>query len=200
MSSIWDLYEYQPAFVVGFHGCDAKIGEGILSGSIEHLKFSRKRWDWLGHGIYFWEGNPQRALEWAQERKAQGTINAPFVIGALIDLRHCLDLLDSSGLQQVKDAYVTLESSYAKIDKPLPRNSGRDKAARMLDCLVVNSLHDYLTSNAQPKYDSVRAMFPEGDELYTEAGFKDKNHIQLCIRDTSCIKGYFRPIKSKLRR
>jgi hypothetical protein len=198
MSSVWELYEYQPAFVVGFHGCDAEIGEGVLSGRIKHLTYSREKWDWLGHGIYFWEGNPQRALEWAKQRQAQGKIDTPFVIGAIIDLKHCLDLLDSSGLQQVKDAHRTLADGYAKIGKPLPKNTGRDKAARMLDCLVMNSLHDYLQSSGQPEYDSVRAMFPEGDELYPDAGFKDKNHIQLCIRDKRCIKGYFRPITSSL--
>jgi hypothetical protein len=57
-------------------------------------------------------------------------------------------------------------------------------------------VHDYLASKGQPEYDSVRAMFPEGEELYTNAGFRDRNHIQLCIRDKSCIKGYFRPILS----
>jgi hypothetical protein len=64
----------------------------------------------------------------------------------------------------------------------------------MLDCLVMNSLHDFRKASKLAPYDSVRAMFPEGDELYADAGFKDKNHIQLCIRDRSCIKGYFRPI------
>lgn len=196
MPSVWELYEYQPAFVVGFHGCDSTVGEDILSGRIKHLEFSRKKWDWLGHGIYFWEGNPQRALEWAEERKAQGLIDSPFVLGAVIDLKHCLDLLDSSGLQQVKYAHDTLAASYAKVGKPLPKNDGKDKAARMLDCLVINSLHDYLLSAGQPPYGSARAMFPEGEELYKGAGFKDKNHIQLCVRDKSCIKGYFRPITS----
>jgi hypothetical protein len=181
---------------VGFHGCDAEVGEGVLGGRIKHLDYSRKKWDWLGHGIYFWEGNPQRALEWAEERKVQGKVDTPFVIGAIIDLKHCLDLLDSGGLQQVKDAYLTLENGYAKIGQPLPSNTGKDKAARMLDCLVMNSVHDYLASKGQPEYDSVRAMFPEGEELYTNAGFRDRNHIQLCIRDKSCIKGYFRPILS----
>jgi hypothetical protein len=196
MFSRWDLYEYQPAFVVGFHGCDVEIGEGILSGRIEHLKFSREKWDWLGYGIYFWAGNPQRALAWAEERKAQGRIDTPFVLGAIIDLKHCLDLFDSSGLQQVKDAYLYMKNSFAKAGQPLPENAGKDKAARMLDCLVMESLHKYRVVNRQPEYDSVRAMFPEGEELYPGAGFKDRNHIQICIRDLGCIKGYFRPIAS----
>lgn len=195
MSSIWHLYEYHPSFVIGFHGCDKDIGEQILGGHIKHLEYSQKKWDWLGHGIYFWEGNPQRALKWAEERKVNsGQVKSPFVIGAVIDLKRCLDLLDSSGIQQVRDAYLNLKVSFKKVGKPLPVNTGKEKSARVLDCLVINSLHDYLETNNRSKYDSVRAMFPEGEELYTGAGFKDKNHIQLCIRDKTCIKGYFRPI------
>ncbi|MBB1441019.1 hypothetical protein H5202_20645 [Shewanella sp. SG41-4] len=43
--------------------------------------------------------------------------------------------------------------------------------------------------------DSVRGMFPEGDELYNGAGFRDKNHIQLCIVNPNCIIGFFDPIQ-----
>ncbi|MCF8199759.1 MAG: hypothetical protein K9J42_13400 [Sulfuritalea sp.] len=197
MSSFWELYEYQPSFVIGFHGCDEKIGEGLLSGRQRHLNPSRKKWDWLGHGIYFWEGNPQRAEEWALDRVAAGQIKVPFVIGAVIDLRHCLNLLDSSGQRQVKDAHKMLEDIQAAVDLPMPENKGgKDKAVRMLDCLVINSLHDFRAEKSFPAYDSVRAMFPEGDSLYPDAGFQDKSHIQLCIRNKACIKGYFRPITS----
>ncbi|MBP8266890.1 MAG: universal stress protein [Zoogloea sp.] len=38
----------------------------------------------------------------------------PFVIGAVIDLRHCLDLLDSSGQQQDNDAHEMLVSIQAR--------------------------------------------------------------------------------------
>lgn len=195
MPAVWELYEYQPAVVIGFHGCDLKVGEGLLRGEIRHLEPSRKKWDWLGHGIYFWEGNPQRALEWALQRQAAGQIGEPFVIGAVIDLKHCLDLLDSSGPHQVAEAHRTLVDMYHLTGLALPENrGGADNAVRMLDCSVINNLHNIRSGSGLPPYDSVRAMFPEGDALYPGAGFRDKNHIQLCVRDKSCIKGYFRPI------
>lgn len=87
MTFHWSTYEYQPSFVLGFHGCDQDVGEAILSGQERHLKWSEKKYDWLGHGIYFWEGNPARALEWAENRKErQGdepydSIRAPFLEG-----------------------------------------------------------------------------------------------------------------------
>jgi hypothetical protein len=192
--SCWDLYEYPPSFVIGFHGCDESVGESVLSGRAG-LKPSKAQWDWLGHGIYFWEGNPQRALVWAQEREKAGRIKSPFVIGAVLDLGHCLDLMDSGGLKVVKDAYDILREVYLKAGMPLPENTGREKAARKLDCLVINSLHDYRERRGLAAYDTVRAVFPEGDELYPGAGFRDRNHVQICARNGACIKGYFRPIQ-----
>ena len=51
-------------------------------------------------------------------------------------------------------------------------------------------------SNDLPEYDSVRCAFIEGESLYENAGFHEKNHIQICIRNPNCIKGYFIPRKS----
>lgn len=96
----WANYEFLPAFVLGFHGCDAATGEAILRGEITHLSASANDYDWLGNGIYFWEGNPARALQFATERAAggrnsKGKIADPFVLGAVINLRRCLNLADS---------------------------------------------------------------------------------------------------------
>jgi hypothetical protein len=44
---------------------------------------------------------------------------------------------------------------------------------------------------SQP-YSTVRALFPEGSELYPGAGFLDKTHIQICVRDPEKILGVFR--------
>ena len=41
-------------------------------------------------------------------------------------------------------------------------------------------------------YTTVRAMFPEGSELYPGAGFRDKTHIQTCVREPEQILGVFR--------
>lgn len=44
---------------------------------------------------------------------------------------------------------------------------------------------------SQP-YTTVRALFPEGSKLYTDAGFWDKTHIQICVREPEQIHGVFR--------
>jgi hypothetical protein len=38
-------------------------------------------------------------------------------------------------------------------------------------------------------------LLPEGDELYAGAGFLDKTHIQIAIRNPNMIKGFFLPRK-----
>jgi len=77
----------------------------------------------------------------------------------------------------------------------LPRNEpppGTDEnLLRKLDCYIIETIHK-LTSKDQ-QYDSVMSVFLEGDELYKNAGFRAKNHIQICIRNPNCIKGYFIP-------
>ena len=201
MSGNSTTYEFQPSFILGFHGCDRTVGESILNARrTKHLTPSQKDYDWLGHGIYFWEGNPSRAMEWAKARKREGKIKEPFVLGAIIDLRHCLDLFDSSGLQQVKDAHDELISMFELLGIEAPKNVGKtpDKAGRALDCAVMNYLHGYRQSRAEIEFDSIRGPFLEGGALYPSAGFQTHNHIQLCIRNNECIKGYFRPINAKV--
>ncbi len=46
-------------------------------------------------------------------------------------------------------------------------------------------------------FDSVRAAFWEGKDLYPNAGFKKQNHIQIAIRNPDCIKGIFLPRNKK---
>ncbi len=192
----WPDYEYQPSFVLGFHGCKKDVGQAIIRGEEKHLFWSKKPFDWLGHGIYFWEGNPARAWEWALEKQKEGKIAEPFVIGAIIDLRYCLDLFGHDGLTQVKQAHGGFKSASVRSGLKMPVNVGSspDKAGRFLDCAVINYLHAYRESDNLQGYDSVRAPFMEGAKLYRGAGFKSHNHIQIAIRNTDCIKGYFLPI------
>ena len=191
-------YEFQPSFILGFHGCDEATGRRVLNGD-GHLEPSRKDYDWLGHGIYFWEGNHARARTWAQERQTQGKIKTPFVVGAIIDLRHCLDLFDLQSMREVEAAHAGLKRALRQAGQPLPRNKGGtpDKAARYLDCKVMNFLHqsrDEDRGDPLLKFDSVRGAFLEGKPIYPGAGFRRETHIQICVRSTDCIKGYFRPL------
>ena len=95
------------ALVLGYHGCDREVGERIL-GEGGHLRPSENDYDWLGSGIYFWEDNPGRALEWAafvrnNPKFSRARIRDLFVIGAVIDPGNCLDLLETDSIRIVEE-------------------------------------------------------------------------------------------------
>jgi hypothetical protein len=193
------VYSRLPAFVIGFHGCDRKVGEEIIAGRLA-MRRSENNYDWLGNGFYFWEGNYHRALEYAQvltkhPRRKGPKIETPYVVGAVIDLRHCLNLLDHNALELVRTAYTELETNLTLLDDELPKNIGGDEdlVQRHLDCAVIETLHESNESAGGQPYDSVRSVFCEGKALYPNAGFREKNHIQICVRSEECIKGFFLP-------
>lgn len=185
--------------MLGFHGTEHKVVDQVVSRATSHLKTSDGRYEWLGHGIYFWENDPQRGLEWAQHGNTKKKVSAPEVVGAIIDLGLCLDLTTRMGLDEVAEAHTILQATHEKVGLDLPQNTGgKDQFKRELDCQVIQALHEYRRQKNLPDYDSVRAPFPEDDRLYDGAGFRLRNHIQICvIKPEACIKGYFRPIKIK---
>lgn len=69
---------------------------------------------------------------------------------------------------------------------------------RRLDCTVIEIAHPINEDAKKRSFDSVKGVFWEGDKLYPEAGFTEKNHIQICIRNPNCIKGFFLPCELDL--
>lgn len=123
-------------------------------------------------------------------------ISEPAVVGAIIDLGHCLNLLESESVKIVMQGYESLRKIQSAAGSDLPENSHYEDGTpvlRKLDCAVIEVIHKYRETQEEPLFDSVRAMFTEGPELYPNSGFRDKNHIQICIRNPNRIKGYFLP-------
>jgi hypothetical protein len=84
------MYANLPNFALGFHGCDQSIAERILMHQ-DIMRASENDYDWLGHGIYFWENNPQRALDYAlmlkdKPGRSRNMIIESASIGAVIAL------------------------------------------------------------------------------------------------------------------
>ena len=130
-------------------------------------------------------------------KRKNANVKEPAVIGAIIDLGYCFDLTDSFYLQELKTSYSVLQKLYADNDISLPQNEtigkSTDLLLRKLDCAVVQMAKGInAKANAHP-YDSVKGVFWEGHELYPNAGFREKNHIQICVCNPNCIKGYFLP-------
>lgn len=195
------MYSTRTGLILGFHGCDQSIVQDVLTGK-KSLEPSTNEYDWLGHGVYFWDNSPSRALEFAtylknNPGKAKRPITKPAVLGGIINLGHCLDLLDYENLQLVKEAHDILIAIYSAANIPVPRNkpvgTTKDLLLRELDCAVIETLHQVRKDLKRIPFDSIRGVFWEGQELYRNAGFREKDHIQICIRNPNCIKGYFLP-------
>lgn len=192
------IHATRPGLILGFHGCEETVRDALIMGSIKMIP-SRKPYDWLGNGCYFWENSYERAYDFACHPPGRKVIRSPAVVGAVIDLQFCLDLLDTACLKLLYDSFVTLSDAAKEMGEILPANKyvqgSNDFLLRNLDNAVIENLHKSRALRNLRPYDSVRSVFMEGIELYPGAGFKDKNHIQLCIRNPNCIKGYFNPVK-----
>lgn len=185
---------HQPFQVTGYHSCERELGVAVLNGQ-KDLMHSSNAWDWLGEGVYFWEQSPKRALEYATE-SSQGTqfnkvqIKIPFVLGAIIELGTCLNLVNPESLYILREAYAGLDSLYKKLGKKMPVNKG---AIRTLDCAVIKYVHQSRKEKGLEPYDTIRCAFAEGEEVYPGANFTLRGHIQICVLNDALIKAYFLP-------
>lgn len=104
------FYSDHPQYVLGFHGCEKSVRDKVLNSDRESLKVSDNDYDWLGSGIYFWLNDPIRALEWANRMDKTGKkiLKEPAVIGAIIDLKTCLNLSEYECIQTLKLGYDLL--------------------------------------------------------------------------------------------
>ena len=205
------MYDVKPNLILGFHGCDESVRDRLLN-QPDEIVISKEKYDWLGHGMYFWENNYHRALQWAEDKRKRGRINKPAVIGATLFLGHCCDFLDSNYIDLLKRYFAMMAARYVAMGEDLPENrdlphdKNKDKILRELDCAVIEYMHRRILHGAQIDvqnkgflqykiFDSTRGMFTEGGPAFAGAGIFEKSHIQICIRNPNCIKGFFIPRK-----
>ena len=186
--------------IVGYHGCDGAVAAGVLAERMK-LQESANPYDWLGNGIYFWEHGPQRAYEWAveQARLSGRKVKRPAVLGARIDLGVCLDLLDSANTRLLAKWYFKFRHYVRQKAVPLPQNRDApgsrrgDKVLRFRDCAVIDFTLNGLAETEGIRYQTVRGVFVEGTPAFPGAKIALKSHIQIAVRDLSCVTGFFRP-------
>ena len=190
------MYQRLPSWVLGFHGTDAETVERVLNNKKKNLRPSNNSYDWLGDGTYFWENDPARALGFIKEKmRRDGDRRKPAVIGAVIDLGLCMNLVDQPALRELQAAHRDLVEDLALMGIPLPVNEGPtdDLLLRHLDKAVFDQVHHLREQDDLPPYQAVRSPFLEGEPLYENTFFRLKTHIQIAVREPVCIKGYFLP-------
>ncbi|MCF6405714.1 hypothetical protein L3C95_22640 [Chitinophaga filiformis] len=208
------MYHIRPNLIVGFHGCDEAVCNALLNNP-NRIKISRERFDWLGNGMYFWENNYRRALDWANEKHKRGKITKPAVIGAVIELGYCCDFLNAEHILMFKRSYERFVTDLRQRGKELYESAdkakGRSKNRMIgeLDCFIIEHMHEEIAAqikedieqqgfSEQRLPDSVRGAFIEGKPVFEGSGIHEKTHIQIAIRNPNCIKGFFLPRKERI--
>lgn len=187
-----------PGVALAYHGCEAALAEAVVLGK-QALRPSKNPYDWLGSGIYFWENSPRRALRWAEGLAKAKKIETPGVLGAVVHLGKCLDLLDAASLELVSKIFPVYCKAMQAQGLEVPKNEPRsaeddDLVKRYLDCAVINFLHEVLKSELHHAgYDTVRGAFQEGTPVFQGSRIPVRTHIQLVVRNPERFQGFFLP-------
>jgi hypothetical protein len=186
-ATVVDIPTRQTAFdydrtLVAFHGTRRAIAKKLVNG--EPFGKSENDDDWLGHGIYFWEFAPQQAWWWARRRYGDEAA----VVGSLVRLGRCLDLLDPSNTALLRGARADLGRMLSDAAQRVPSNANNHK---YLDCAVFNWLFGLLARDGRA-IDSCRAVFVPLQEgrmprLWNRSGVFEGAHVQLSVREQNNI-------------
>lgn len=180
---------------IGYHGCTKDTAEKLVNSPKAKVRFSTNEYDWLGNGFYIWENSYERAHQFIVEKlnREHKESNEGVVLGVAYTLKSCLDMTTEEGLSTLKFAYQELVTAKIQLKENTKFNQTQhDFLNRQLDCQVVNYAC-YLAKELDIPIDSARGVFWEGEDLYETAGFKTKNHIQICIKNAQCLLGFFYP-------
>lgn len=164
-------------FAVGHHGTSIANAKRILA---DGFASSTNRYDWLGHGTYFFQEAPNRALSWAKEKFAEGGC----VVEATICLDGYIDLLDinwSKFLAEVHDRYIEVRRGGG--DSPPVQRGG----VHGLDCAILNFAVDLLYEDGL-KIKGVRGAFQEGHAIFPNSALFSLSHVQIAVLDHSSIE------------
>jgi hypothetical protein len=201
------MYDSRSNLIIGFHGCEEETARALLTNP-DVIKESTKPYDWLGHGMYFWENNQERAFQWAKTKFHSGQNKKPAVIGAVIQLGYCCDLLDSRYTDILKHYSTIMVEWYELLGIKLPENRNpsksisKDKVVRELDCTLIEFMHSEILTQYKKDieerdksdlklFDSTRGVFLEGERVLQGSEIYEKSHIQICVRNPNCILGFF---------
>lgn len=191
--------------ILAYHGCDVTVRDRLIKGHLHQLDPSANQYDWLGDGAYFFEGDSERARNFAEACRVQPSklysarpIVDPTVVGAVLCVSRCWDMTTMEGRGEYRSAFEELRRAEARRGRNMPTNRGADSEdesmlIRGLDCAVFNMGHAVRERDRLPPYQLVRAAFYQGRPVVDSSEFRVGTHLQLALRDPSCVVGWFLP-------
>lgn len=162
---------------------------------------SENNYDWLGHGIYFWQAAPVRAWIWkrfeALPKRSRASAADAVVLEYELALNtdECLDLLDIRWHDVLEKLGLMVPGVWRRqgvtdevIKKRLQRNARLAQPQKhYLDCAAVNTVCTYLEHIESIRITCVRGAFQCLDRLYPYSAFRRGDHVEVAIRDPKLI-------------
>ena len=118
--------------VVGYHGTSLTAALRIVN-RVEGFRWSKRDYDWLGRGIYFWEYAPRQSLAFAKIRQRQFTkkkdksvddlrrATEPLaVVACMIRLGYCLDLTEPENVDSADSRFQIPDDRFQMTDRMEP--------------------------------------------------------------------------------
>ncbi len=139
--------------------------------------------EWFGKGIYFWEHAFKQAWWWARGHKKY---SAPAVVGAVIRLGNCFDLLDPGNSIILREFYLKMVADMEANEITPPSNV---RTHRKLDCALFNYLYNECKRARKP-LDTARAVYvptSTAKRICKGSWISEETHIQVCVRNPECI-------------
>lgn len=167
--------------LIGFHGTKKKAYDSI---KIEGFRVKARDTHWLGQGVYFFLEDFEEAKRWAvycidaDPKEVLGVIEArievPYNQYLNLDTASGHDLL----VKYAKDVITQIEEKQIGVEGELSKEKIR--------CLILDSISresvKVITMSFQKKPSK------SVNEPHVIGNAFDKRHIQICVRDTNCIK------------
>lgn len=174
--------------VVGYHGTMLQTALDIVQCK-SPLTPTQRNDAWLGTGVYFWEHGPQQAWQWAYNRaRSTGADTKNIaVVASMIRLGNCLDLLDPQNAR-ILCKFKDHMTQFAKAQgQTMPRNA---RSRKYLDNAVIGYACHTLEEEGVT-LDTLRAVYVPSKlkRLWKSSWMCHDTHIQLCVRNVSCILG-----------
>lgn len=179
--------------IVGFHGTRLSTALAIVKREQDFTPSTNDD-DWLGHGTYFWEHAPKQAMWWAERRQKRHKWGEPVaVLGSMIRLGNCLDLLDPQNVDRVDDLHTAYVAELARTGITPRVNANQHK---YLDCAVF----EYAYTVIEPedgRIDTSRGVYVRTGvdrkgrkaRVWARSWIVRDAHIQVCVRNPACILG-----------
>ena len=178
--------------VVGYHGTGLTAALRIVN-RIDGFRWSKRVFDWLGGGIYFWEYAPKQALNFAKIRQRQyrkkrkktdydqlRATESLAVVACMIRLGFCLDLTEPENVEYVGKVFEYYKDVKAMANAPLPKNKHH---YRKLDCEIFNLAYKVIEdSEPNLKVDTARGVYVPTDDtkrIWEGSWISRDTHVQI---------------------